>query len=741
MLPPPSPRSACKPSPVGGIGGTANALIATGVGSLCIQLRNGRTVTIKNTLRVEGFSTMLISAGQLWDLHGVATHSAEHATLTHNGTVVPQDRAQRARSASSTVSLPIHPQCKVLASHPLELVRSDVLSVDAASLAGKRYVVTFVDNFSRRLWVEPLDCKSDVFEVFKWFKAAAETESGRKLQHFRSDNGGEYSSCAFCAYLDKHGIAFESPPPYSHASNGVNELVYHSILEGIRVMQLQAGADKSLWAEALLAFVFVKNHSPHTTLNSKVPLAVWHGCPVRVDMLCIWGCRAWHTLSKTKLKLNAPAVPLVFVGYDGDTRAYRLLDPESKCIVRSRDTRLQEDLFPLASASPPAPVDAIPPNPPAALANDSPLSVTVDRDVPRDNDRLCTPAPMEADMPAAPPQTPAVDIPATRLPQPVFVHDTAPSSASPDPIDFLSDPFAAQAVTLTGAIEDDMGTHEEAFSLPSRDPRNHREALTDVDSAGWLDGEKGEFLSLLNDYKVFHLLATLATFREALTDVFHTVDHSSIPATAKILSRHFHYRRKGYGKTRALKVRLVAQDYNQHPGLDFRETFAPVAKFTSIGVLLALTAQQRMHIQQAGIDKAYLHANLNEELYMHIPDGVDGPDWDGKVLKLDRALYGLKQARHPRNANIHATLEHLRYCRTSSDICVQPECHTAPTPMIPNQQLIPAPPDLPMTPPSDAATFKLSTPSSLMVADIFTKSLPLPAFLAHRSSLGLQPLD
>ncbi|GAA5923973.1 hypothetical protein JCM1841_000123 [Sporobolomyces salmonicolor] len=391
MLPPPSPRSAtldsgashtmcgdaslfanlrrCKPSPMGGIGGTANALIATGVGSLCIQLRNGRTVTIKNALLVEGLSTILISSGQLWDLHGVASHFAEHATLTRNGTVV----ATGSRTKGSlylldgvvTCPLPTQGQvtglkvegaqskaecniCQVahatrlpfsssdsLASHPLELVHSDVLSVDAASLAGKRYVVTFVDDFSCRLWVEPLDRKSDVFEAFKRFKATAETESGRKLQHLRSDNGGEYSSCAFRAYLDEHGIAFESPPPYPPASNGVAERVNRSILEGIRAMLLQAGANKSLWAEALLAFVFV-------------------------------------------------------------------IDPESQRIVRSRDTRFQEDLFPLASAPPPATVDAITPNPRAALADNSPLCVTVDRDVPLDNDRLRTPAPMEADMPAAP---------------------------------------------------------------------------------------------------------------------------------------------------------------------------------------------------------------------------------------------------------------------------------------------------------------------------------------------------
>ncbi|GAA5953770.1 hypothetical protein JCM21900_006451 [Sporobolomyces salmonicolor] len=77
-----------------------------------------------------------------------------------------------------------------------------------------------------------------------------------------------------------------------------------------------------------------------------------------------------------------------------------------------------------------------------------------------------------------------------------------------------------------------------------------------------------------------------------------------------------------------------------------------------------------MHIQQADVDKAYLHADLNEELYMRVPDGVDGPNWNGKVLKLDRALYGLKQAGRAWNAKIYATLERLGYSRTISDICV-----------------------------------------------------------------------
>ncbi|GAA5918682.1 hypothetical protein JCM1841_006238 [Sporobolomyces salmonicolor] len=346
-------------------------------------------------------------------------------------------------------------------------------------------------------------------------------------------------------------------------------------------------------------------------------------------MLRVWGCRAWHTLTSTKSKLDARAIPLVFVGYEIDSKVYRLLDPSSKRIVRSRDARFQEDLFPLALPSPPTSA-AIAPNPPASLVDDTPIRLVVERDEAAGTCRPFTPPP-----------------------QPVFQREAAPSPDSPDPIDFLSDPFVAQAVALTAAVDEDLGAHAEAFSLPSRDPRNHREALVDIDSAGWLDGEKGEFLSLLNDYKVFH-----------------PVDRSAVPPTAKLLGGRLHYRRKGYGTTRALKVHLVAQGYNQRPGLDFRETFAPVAKFTSIRVLLALAAQQHMRIQQADVDKAYLHADLDEDLYMRVPDGVDGPEWDGKVLKLDRALYGLKQAGRAWNAKIHATLERLGYQRTVSDACV-----------------------------------------------------------------------
>ena len=215
----------------------------------------------------------------------------------------------------------------------LELVHTDVLSINVPSYGGRRYVVTFVDDHSRMLWVEALARKSDVFGAFQRFKAAAENESGKHIQRLRSDNGGEYTSHEFRDFLAEHGIHHEMPPSYSPQANGVAERINRTIVESLISLLNQAQAPKALWAEALLAFVFVKNRSPHAALAGGVPLAVWRGKPVRVDMLRVWGCRAYHTVTNGRAELDDKAVPLVFIGYDGNTATYRLFDPATRKTV------------------------------------------------------------------------------------------------------------------------------------------------------------------------------------------------------------------------------------------------------------------------------------------------------------------------------------------------------------------------------------------------------------------------
>jgi hypothetical protein len=101
------------------------------------------------------------------------------------------------------------------------------------------------------------------------------------------------------------------------------------------------------------------------------------------------------------------------------------------------------------------------------------------------------------------------------------------------------------------------------------------------------------------------------------------------------------------------KARLVAQGFSQVEGIDFGETYAPVARLESIRILLAYASHHNFKLQQMDVKSAFLNGPLKELVYVKQPPGFEDPHFPNHVYKLDKALYGLKQA--PR-----AWYEHLR---------------------------------------------------------------------------------
>ena len=92
------------------------------------------------------------------------------------------------------------------------------------------------------------------------------------------------------------------------------------------------------------------------------------------------------------------------------------------------------------------------------------------------------------------------------------------------------------------------------------------------------------------------------------------------------------------------KARLVAKGYSQQPGIDYNETFAPVARLDTIRALIALASQKGWSIHQLDVKSAFLNGVLEEEIYVEQPQGFVSEGKESKVLRLRKALYGLKQA-------------------------------------------------------------------------------------------------
>jgi hypothetical protein len=92
------------------------------------------------------------------------------------------------------------------------------------------------------------------------------------------------------------------------------------------------------------------------------------------------------------------------------------------------------------------------------------------------------------------------------------------------------------------------------------------------------------------------------------------------------------------------KTRLVAQDFSQVEGVEFGETFAPVARLEAIRILLAFVASKGFKLYQINVKSAFLNCIIQEEVFVRQPLGFENPKYHNRVYKLSKALYGLKQA-------------------------------------------------------------------------------------------------
>ncbi|GAU36409.1 hypothetical protein TSUD_38770 [Trifolium subterraneum] len=187
------------------------------------------------------------------------------------------------------------------ARNQLEVVHSDVCGpFEVATLAGNRYFISFVDEFSRMMWIYLIKAKSESFDVFKKFKKKVEKESEKSIKIFRTDGGGEFeasdhvvaselfqsliiqtsiefTSNEFKQFLVDQGIEHEVTAPYTPQHNGLAERRNRTVLNMVRSMLREKSLPSILWGEAASTAVYILNKCPTKKLVNIVPEEKWNG--------------------------------------------------------------------------------------------------------------------------------------------------------------------------------------------------------------------------------------------------------------------------------------------------------------------------------------------------------------------------------------------------------------------------------------------------------------------------------
>ena len=183
------------------------------------------------------------------------------------------------------------------------------------------------------------------------------------------------------------------------------------------------------------------------------------------------------------------------------------------------------------------------------------------------------------------------------------------------------------------------------------EPANYRAAMRDPEKVKWAGAMDAE----MNSMKVMKVWIVV-----------------NPPLGAKVVKSKWLYKKKTDmdGNVHTYKARLVAKGFTQTYGVDYEETFSPVADIRAIRILIAIAAYYDYEIWQMDVKTAFLNGRLDEDIYMEQPEGYVDPEFPNGVCKLQRAIYGLKQASRQWNKRFDEEVKRFGFVQNRDEPCV-----------------------------------------------------------------------
>lgn len=513
------------------------------------------------------------------------------------------------------------------------------------SFGGAKYLLTFIDEHSRKVFTYFIKCKSETFYMFKVFKAYVEKQSGKQIKCLRSDNGGEYVSDEFRKFCEKEGIKHECTVAYTPEQNGVAERMNRTLTEKAKCLLFDADLSKQYWAEAVNMAAYIVNRIPCTRLQKckeKTPEEAFTKKKSDLSDLKLFGSKVLVLKPKQKRsKWDENTTKMIFVGYDDCVKGFRCFNTETRKMQISRNVKFFDVKVSTIKVNYESDDENVPESEAAIISNNEIEPSTI----------------------------------AQTNEQSAIARETAEEKENDD---------VAESTLTNDNVDDTMSDNTDndpTFSTRANIPTDTRSSSRN--RIPFRPFQMGHFAFLVEPnckyeptsvsavYKSADKENWLAAMREEMEShrSYQTWTLVDLPNGRKPISAKWVFKVKAAGtENERFKARWVAKGYAQIAGIDFDETFAPVVRHGSLRILFAVAIKRGFEIYQMDAITAFLQSDLDEDIYMCQPEGYsDGSD---KVCLLKKAIYGLKQAGRQWNLKVNSVLKEFKLQRSSFDPCV-----------------------------------------------------------------------
>jgi len=493
--------------------------------------------------------------------------------------------------------------------------------ISTPSMSGCQYFVSFADESTGFIKVAFIKKKNEVLNAFKKVVQEVKVETGNRVEVLRTDQGTEFISEEFKKFLLENGITHEMSVEYTPQSNGLAERSIRTLTEKARAMILDARLHKSLWAECVYTSAYLSNRLPRAD-GSVTSFELWHRKPASIEHLRSFACQAYvHVPRQKRAKFDAKAWKGILIGYGPSDKMYRIYDPQRQRVEVVRDVKFNE----------------VNERRNHMIYAEDEVNV-YDEDIEENTSTIINEELSEDGQ-----KTPVVRKPGRPKGSKTKKYSTVPLSMS------LRNQGTFETTEESDQEINNGQENDNIIYMAMDGPTTFEDALDSDQDNEWVSAMQDELDSLVKN-KVF--------------EVTKLPKDKKPRQTGWVLKT----KRNPDGTIDRLKARIVAKGYAQKSGLDYNETYAPVVRSASVRVFLGIVAYEDLAMVQCDVMTAFLYGDLEDEIYVRPPEGIELEDT--KVWKLKKSLYGLKQSPRCWNTKFDYFLKNFELIRSLADPCI-----------------------------------------------------------------------